>query len=308
MSELTHHNDSLHRFISMDHSFRVVVAVNTGVVQEACLRHGLTGLAAVALGRGLTAAQLMATLSKGDERVTLQVRGAGPLRGVIVDAWSDGGVRGYVTEKIQVAPPEGRIWLYKLVGRQGTVTVQRDVGLKDIYQGTGALVQGEIDEDIEGYLRTSEQIPSALGCDVILDEEGRPLASAGVLVQGMPGTKTEKGDPIREAQHALRQGLIHKWLRACVDDALTPEAPELAAAAVHGHLLKNMAVTPLTFRCPCSLDRLVRAISSVGVEELTSMIEEDHGASANCPFCGTTYHVTEEELVALRDRMIQAEG
>ncbi|MFN3200840.1 MAG: Hsp33 family molecular chaperone HslO [Bradymonadia bacterium] len=168
MSEPT--TDNLHRFISLDHSFRVVAAVNTEVVREACLRHNITGLAAVALGRALTAAQLMATLGKNEERITIQIRGSGPLRGIVVDAWSNGGARGYVTEPVQVTPPEGRIWLYKLVGRQGTVTVQRDVGLKDIYQGTRELVQGEVDEDIEGYLRNSEQIPSALGCDVILDE------------------------------------------------------------------------------------------------------------------------------------------
>ncbi|MFN3196895.1 MAG: Hsp33 family molecular chaperone HslO, partial [Bradymonadia bacterium] len=149
-------------------------------------------------------------------------------------------------------------------------------------------------------LRTSRQ--SYFGA-IALDEAGLPIASAGVLVQGMPGTKTEKGDPIREAQHALRQGLIHKWLKFVVKDGGTPEAPELASAAVEGHLLRNMAVTPLSFFCPCSPDRLHRALTSMGVEELTSMIEEDHGATATCPFCNTTYRVTEEELTELRDRL-----
>ncbi len=284
---------TLRRYISLDGTFRVVVCLNTAAVAEAITRHRLVGLAAVALGRTMTAAQLLATLTKGEERVTLQVVGDGPIRGVVADAWSNGGVRGYVYEPAVLPLGEGpkRQWVSKAIGRSGVVTVFRDLGLKDIYQGHGTLVQGEIDEDVEGYLRTSEQIPTALGCETILRGDGEVLVSGGIMVQAMPGTKEREGDPVREAQHRLRTGYLRKALEAGDRDLAA-----LAAGLVEGHLLKALADVPLEFTCPCSRQRVLDALATLGPKELESMIREDGRVETTCRFCGERYVIPGQEL------------
>lgn len=294
-------SDVLVRYLDVEQSFRVVACSNTGVVDEAVVRHRLSGLAAIALGRAITAAQLLATMAKGDERVTLQLNGDGPLRSVMADAWSNGAARGYVGEPIAVPvdPPDPtgrakRPHVGKILGR-GTVSVIRDLGLKDLYHGTGPMHHGEIDEAVEGYLRISEQIPSALGCEVRLDEEGtRVTGSVGVMVQGMPGTRESAGHPVREAQHALRKGVISKGLcEAQIDLDL------LAASVVEGHLIRRVGDAPLRFHCPCDRDRVSRALLTLGSDDLRAMLEDVGHAQATCHFCGTHYVLDAQHLQAL---------
>ncbi len=286
---------SLLRFIALDEDFRLVACENTALVREAAARHGLRGLAAVALGRALGAVQLLATLSKGDERVTLQIIGDGPLRGVMADAWSDGRARGYVSEAVdEPASPDVRPRVSKVLGRRGTITLYRDMGLKDLYQGTGELIQGEIDEDVESYLRVSEQVPSAVGCEVLLDESGEVSRSVAFLVQGMPGTKEQEGDFVREAQHRLRTGLLRQHLLAGETDLAL-----MAATLVEGALLRQLSETPLRFECPCNHERVTRALTTLGPEELEAMAEKDEGTELACQFCSMVYPVSAEELRSL---------
>lgn len=287
------------RFISKDGCFRLVSCVNTSVVREVVRRHGLSGLAAAALGRTLTAAQLLATLTKGNERVTLQLVGSGPLRGVVADAWSSGKVRGYVHEPVVVHHRgRGRPRVSRVLGRQGSVTVFRDLGLKEVYQGTGSLIQGEVDEDVEGYLRQSEQIPTALGCEVLLGDAAEVLASVGLMVQSMPGTREQEGDPVREAQHFLRTGGLRRAIeRGTLDPAL------LAAEVVSGHEIRELSRTTLSFSCLCSKERVARALLTLGPAELKEMIEEDGGAELSCHFCGTVYRAAGDELQGLLDEI-----
>lgn len=287
--------DQLVRLLSVDGSFRVVACVNTSVVQEAARRHDLTGLAAVALGRALTAGQLLATLTKGDERISLQLTGDGPLRGLMVDAWANGDVRGYVHEPV-LAEHEGsgRPWVASVLGRNGVVQVFRDLGLKDLYQGTGTLTVGEVDEDLETYLRVSEQIPSALGCEVLLDEAGAVIASAGVLVQAMPGTKEQEGDPVREAQHRLRTGVLRRSLSEGARDPCF-----LAAQLVADFLLRILFTGPVRFHCPCDKERVTRALITLGPVELEGMVQDLHGAEVTCHFCANRYTFGEAEVLAL---------
>lgn len=290
--------DELHRFISLDGSFRVVSLLNTGLVQEAIRRHGLSGLAAVALGRALTSAQLLATLAKGKERVTLQIQGDGPLRGLVADAWSSGEARGYVNEAVVLhpAPGQGRAQVSRVLGRQGTVNVFRDLGLKDVYQGTGRLTMGEVDEDVESYLRVSEQIPTALGCEVLLDGLGQVAVSAGVMVQAMPGTKEEEGDPVREAQHRLRTGSLRRALEGGNRDA-----GFLAAELVLDKPLRNLSVTPLRFFCPCNKERVAGALATLGPDELEQLMSREGRAEVTCHFCNEVYQLDFNELRSLVD-------
>ena len=197
-------SDHLIRAISEEANLRLVAAVTTELVAAAARRHGLSPSATLALGRTLTSGLLLATLTKGDERVSVQLLGDGPLGSVTVDATAKGDVRGYVLHP-EAGPVavHGRGNVAAVLGRHGVVNVLRDLGLKELYQGQVALTTGEIDEDIEAYLRSSEQVPSALGCEVLLDASGQVVGAAGVLVQSLPGGDFES---VREMQHALRTG------------------------------------------------------------------------------------------------------
>jgi len=295
----------LHRLLATDSSFRALACDTTELVSEAARRHGVSGLAAVALGRTLTAAQLLATLTKGTERITLQLVGDGPLRGVVADAWSDGRTRGYLHEKL-LLPHTGprRPSLRRALGAVGTVTVFRDLGLKEIYQGHGAFNMGEVDEDVEAYLRVSEQVPTALGCEVLLDDAGQAVrVAAGVMIQAMPGTQEQEGDPVREAQHALRTGVLRHALEGGERD---PDL--LAATVVPGYALRRLSVTPLSFHCPCDRSRVEGALLTLGVDELRKILQEDGGTTLGCHFCGEQYALDAEDLQALISGLLESRG
>ncbi|MCA9637848.1 MAG: Hsp33 family molecular chaperone HslO, partial [Myxococcales bacterium] len=198
--------DLLQRAISSDRRFRVVAAVTTDLVREACRRHEIGGAEAIVLGRALTAGCLLSTLTKTDkERARLELRGSGPLGRVLIDSRSDGSVRGFIQrpEEASASPLPGsiggRIRVGDLVG-SGLLVVTRDIGLENPYQGVVELSTGEIDEDIELYLGRSEQLPSALGCDVVLDAHGGVLRAAGV-----PCARSSAVDSVEAARQFVRE-------------------------------------------------------------------------------------------------------
>jgi molecular chaperone Hsp33 len=288
--------DHLVRAIDRDHHVRVCAAVTTALVTDGARRHELSPAAARAVGRALTSGVLLATLTKGEERVTLQIIGDGALGSVTVDATGAGDVRGYALHGQAGADLGPQRHVADLVGRRGVVNVLRDLGLKELYQGQIALVSGEIDEDIEAYLRTSEQVPSALGCDVLVDANGIVRGAAGVLVQAMPG-----GDPdaVRDAQRALRGGLIQQLLREGITTARTfaERVYTLGALEIIG---EERAVR---FRCRCSPERIGEMLALLGTVDLDEMIAEDKPAEVVCNYCNTRYQIGRSELETIRARV-----
>jgi molecular chaperone Hsp33 len=285
-------SDRLIRGITTGGGARVVAAVTTAVTREAARRHGMQPAATVALARAATAGLLFATLSKSaEERVTLQVIGDGPLGSVTVDADGAGAVRGFVRRPGAAAAWDDgtRARLAPFVGR-GIVQVIRDLGLRDQYRGQTALVSGEIDEDLESYLCGSEQVDSALGCDVVL-ASGAARVAGGVLVQCLPG-----GDAaaVVAARRRLRAGAL---FAALAGGAATPEA--LAGAVLGDARLEVLGDRPVEFRCGCTRDRVAGALALVGDAELRAMLDEDGGAEVTCNFCGQRYRVPPEELARI---------
>ncbi len=280
---------------------RIASVVTTDLVRDAAQRHRLSPPATTALGRALTSGLLLATMTKGaDERVTLQVIGDGPLGSVTVDANAFGDVRGYVRHPhpdAELAPDarNGRDSLVLAMGMSGTVHVTRDIGLGDLYQGQTALLSGEIDEDLELYLHTSEQVPSALSCEVILDDNGQVIRAAGILVQTLPG-----GDPemVSEIKTRLHGGALHRLLK-------TEEVSALAIAQrlmpTHGvQLLSDRAVR---FKCKCSEERIRSTLHLLSLGELDEMIADGKDAEITCNFCNTLYSVNTEGLVDIRNEV-----
>lgn len=287
--------DHITRALLKDRSARVVAVVTTDTAREAARRHGVVAGGAVALARATASGLLLATLTKGGERVTLQVLGDGPLGGVTVDANDDGDVRAYLKEGTAlIAGGAGRrVSLGHAVGRSGLVSVIRDLGLRERYSGQSQIVSGEIDEDVEGYLRESEQIDSALGCDAVLADGMDLGAAGGVLVQCLPGG--EGAHHVTEARERLRAGALY--------DALAAGAPDAAAlirAAVGSDAeLELLDTRPVRFRCSCSRERVVGMLVSLGKPDLESLLAEPGPAEVICNFCNEKYVVEKDELARL---------
>jgi molecular chaperone Hsp33 len=288
--------DHLVRAIDRDRHVRVCAAVTTALVADAARRHEMSAAAARAVGRALTSGVVLATLTKGDERVTVQIIGDGPLGSITVDANGSGDVRGYALHSQAGADFTLDRPVADLIGRRGVVNVLRDLGLKELYQGQIALVTGEIDEDIEAYLRTSEQVPSALGCDVVLDDSRQVVGAAGVLVQALPG-----GDPdvVREVQHALRTDFIGQLLRGGVRSARTI-AERVWTLGPLEFIGEERGVR---FHCRCSPERIGEMLALLGTVDLDEMIAEDKPAEVVCNYCNTRYQIGRTELERIRTRV-----
>jgi molecular chaperone Hsp33 len=288
--------DVLVRGIDRDAGLRILAAITTDTAREGADRHGALGIGACALGRALTSGLLLATLTKGDERVTLQIEGDGPIGGATVDATDSGDVRGYLLHP--AAAPQacgGRCRVVEALGRTGVVNVLRDIGLKERYQGQITLLTGEIDEDVEGYLRSSEQVPSALGCDVLLDGQAI-AASAGVLVQALPGGESES---VRPAQHALRTGAVFDFLRSHRGPLGAAQARELAES-VYGRPIEFLSEQPVRYRCRCSVERVEGMLALLTTVDLDEMIADQGHAEVTCNFCNSRYVVHRPALERIR--------
>jgi molecular chaperone Hsp33 len=284
--------DTIVRCLLRDPPLRVVAVANTEVAREAARRHRAVGGAQVALGRGATAGLLLATLTKGGEQVTVQILGNGPLGGMMIDATDAGNVRVSLRNPDVLIPgPQGwRVSVADGMGKSGVVSLVRDLGMRFQSTGQSLMVSGEIDEDIESYLTTSEQIESALACEVLLGS-GEIAASAGVLVQCMPGE--DAADVVAGARSRLRGGALTELVARGIT-----EPAELARLVIgaHGDRLEVLDTRPVRFHCPCSRERVQRSIELLGRDELQSMVDDGKGAEVTCNFCRAVYQLQAPEL------------
>jgi molecular chaperone Hsp33 len=276
---------------------RIVLATTTFAAREAVRRHAAASAAALALARGATAGLLLATLTKDDERVTLQVLGDGPLGGVTVDATAAGRVRAYVKHPdARLSPVPGvRASLARAIGHTGVVSVLRDLGLGQPFSGSTAIRSGEIDEDVERYLEESEQVVSALAADAVFSRQGEIALAAGLLVQALPGS--DGAAAVAEARALLGGGALPRVLSAGAQDA-----EELLAAALGDRLgrIEILDRRPVRFECACSRARAGASLASLGEAELAAMILEDGKAEVTCNFCRERYEFDEAELERIR--------
>ena len=290
--------DEIVRCVVADLPVRVVAALTTGVAREAARRHAAAAAGAIAMGRGLTAGLLLASLTKDDEQVTLQVLGRGPRGGVIVDANGAGTARAYVKHPGagRIAAGASRDSLADAIGRSGLVSVIRDVGLRENFSGATAIGSGEIDEDVERYLNESEQIESALACDTAIGADGRVTGSAGVLVQALPGSEGA-------LDVAVARGLLAAGALARIVSAGVPASGEDLVAAVFAGRLGEVRVLdrrPLRFFCACSRDRAGASLAILGSADLSAMILDDGQAEVICNFCGARYDFDDKDLERIR--------
>lgn len=293
--------DALLRAVNEPQTLRVISAITTEAVREACRRQGAQGVGATVLGRALTSGVLLATLGKGErERVRLQFVGGGPVGQIVIDAYGDGRVRACTSNTLEPSTILNRMLEVQprpstaaAVGVRGHVVITRDLGLATPYQGSVDLHSGEIDEDIEFYLAHSEQLPSVLRAAVMLDAEGQVLRAGGILVQGLPGSPADALDPIRARVEGLRSVLGPH------DRGLD----ELVGLALGGEGFQTMLEHPVTFHCPCGPQRALDVLSTLGPADLDALASEQEQTEVRCNFCGDVTTVEAPQIRELAQRL-----
>lgn len=284
-------SDRLVRAISRD-GFVKAVAVSTRELTERARQiHKTLPVATAALGRTLAACSMMGNALKGDgASVTLQIKGGGPLGTILAVADNQGNVRGTVDHPQVDLPlrPDGKLDVGAAVGCDGTLTVIRDLHMKEPYVGSVGLLGGEIAEDLAAYFVESEQIPTACGLGVLVDRDQSVLTAGGYLIQLLPGA----GEDViaRVEGGIMAAGAVTGLLRE--DD----DPVELLRRVMADFDLEILEESPIEYRCYCSRERMERALISLGPAELRALIDEQGSAELRCQFCDNVQLFTREDL------------
>ena len=228
-------------------------------------------------------------MKEDDGSLTIRINGGGPIGSVIAVSDSAGFVRGYVTNPSVELPlrQDGKLNVGGAVGRDGMITVSRDIGLKEPYIGSTQLVSGEIAEDLTAYMLESEQIPAACGLGVLVNTDLSIKSAGGFIVQLMPGAPDELIDKLEE--------------NITMMDALTTILAEDGLEAVFEQVLKGLehhivGEDEIGYRCKCSRERVASAILGIGKDELESMVSEGKDVDVSCQFCDTVYTFTPDDI------------
>lgn len=278
------------RGVAGNSSVRFILVSSTELVEKARDLHQTSPIATAALGRVLTATAMMGLMIKNNGMVSFQIKGSNLIRSIFASAWSDGRVKGYISDP-QVHLPateNGKLNVGGAIGTEGEMIVVRDYGMKEPYVGRSALVSGEIAEDLVHFYANSEQQPSAIALGVNTNEDGTVKSAGGIMIQPLPEISDEELDALELAVSTMRP------MSEMVADYDDPRQ-------ILDEILKDMKWTALDegdvfFECDCSRERIEKALISMGHEELELLITEDKQADVSCHFCNKNYHFTEEEL------------
>ena len=287
-------NDYLVRGMSMDGFVKVVAIRSTEMVRRGAQIQGTTPNATAAFGRALTAASMMGNMQKVENgSMTMQIRGGGPIGGITVVSDATGNVRGYVAEpKVPLVEKfPGKLDVGATVGTDGTLTIIRDLQMKEPYVGSVELVSGEIGDDVTAYFAQSEQTPTACALGVLVDTDCSVKVAGGYLIQLLPGAPDETIDAVERG--IKRAGAVTKMLEA----GMTPED---ILGQVCGEIgVVFMETTEVSYKCYCSRERVEAALISLGKKELTEIAAEGKEFPVECQFCDTVYKFTPEDILKL---------
>lgn len=289
--------DYIVRATAAGNQIRAFACTTRETVEKARQAHNTSPVITAALGRLLSAGVMMGTMLKGEkDLITLQIKGDGPVHGITVTAGAEGQVKGYaiVPDVILPANSIGKLDVAGAIGR-GTLTVIKDMGLKEPYSGQVELQTGEIAEDLTYYFAASEQVPSCVGLGVLMEKNNTVKQAGGFIVQLMPFAEEEVIAKLEENINGL------KSVTTMLDEGKKPE--EILGIVLDGLDLKlTDDVTSAQFRCDCSRERVERALISIGKKELQDMIEEGKEIEVACQFCGRQYQFSVEDLKNLYGR------
>ena len=287
-------SDYLVRGMSMDGLVKVVAIRSTELVRRGAEIQNTTPNATAAFGRALTAASMMGNMQKVENgSMTLQIRGGGPIGTITVVSDPVGNVRGCVTEPhvplVEKFP--GKLDVGATVGTDGTLTVIRDLQMKEPYVGSVELVSGEIGDDVTAYFAQSEQTPTACALGVLVDVDCSVKVAGGYLIQLLPGAPDDVIDRLEAG--IQRAGAVTKMLEA----GMTPE--DILGQVVGDLGVVFMETTEVSYKCYCSRDRVTSALISLGRKELEEIKGEGKTFPVECQFCDTVYEFTPEDIEEL---------
>lgn len=286
--------DEIVRAMTNDGYVKAVAITGRDIVERARQIHTLLPMSTAALGRTMLGASMMGDMLKEEKgAVTIQIKGGGPLGTILAVADCEGNVRGYVQNPhVEIVEKcQGKLDVSAGVGTTGTLTVIKDIGLKEPYVGSIGLFSGEIADDLAMYFVESEQIPTACALGVLVGTDQSVTSAGGYIIQLLPGASEEIITKIEAGVHRL--GPVSRALESGMD------AEELLRAVLSDFEVTVLEKHPVEYRCYCSRDRVSRALISMGREEMTSLIEEQGQAELTCQFCDKVYHFTKSDLEAL---------
>lgn len=285
--------DEIIRAVTSDGFIKISAISGRGIVEHAREIHDLSPVASAALGRTLCACSMLGDLLKEEgASVTLRINGGGPIGTVMAVSDSTGNVRGYVQEPHIDLPLKvnGKLDVGGAVGKNGTLTVSRDLGLKEPYIGSTALVSGEIAEDLTYYFVESEQVGAACGLGVLVDTDLSIKCAGGFIVALLPGAPASLIDTV-EANIA-KMGQVTDILK----DGTAEDLVNRVLSGLEPEILARKAVE---YHCYCSRERVLSALESIGSEALEEIAEGEENAEINCHFCNKTYSFTPDEIRAI---------
>ena len=282
--------DYLIRAAAADDTIRAFAATTRQMAEDARRAHDTTPVCTAALGRLLTGGVMIGSMLKEDKAlVTLQIRGDGPAGGITVTADSHYHAKGYVNNPHVQIPlkPNGKLDVSGAIGR-GTLTVIRDIGLKEPYVGTIQMPSGEIAEDLTLYFAESEQIPSSVGLGVLVDRDWSVKRAGGFLLQLMPGAPDEVIDELEKRIAKVTS------VTDMLEKGMLPE--DILEELIGSFGLQIMEKHEVSFHCSCSKKRIEKALISIGPKDVREMIEDGEPIDVGCQFCGKQYRFDVEDL------------
>ena len=286
------------RAVTKDGTAKISVITARDIVERARVIHSLRPVGTAALGRTLCGASLLGEMLKEDAAsVTVRIRGNGPLGSIVAVSDSSGNVRGYVqdpTVDLPVRERDGKLDVSGAVGTEGTLTVSRDLGLREPYIGSTALVSGEIAEDLAAYLTESDQLGSACGLGVLVDTDLSVKAAGGFIVQLMPFAPDETVSALEENIFLMDQ------LTTILDEDGPEAVIEQVLKGMDPHITERVSVA---YECKCSRERVVEAVRSLSAEDLRELQADGKEVEVRCQFCDEVYTFTPEEVSSWSDSL-----
>lgn len=283
--------DQLVRAMSKDGFVKAVAVTTRELTEQARQIHKTLPTATAALGRLMAAASMMGNMQKvEDGSITLQIKGGGPLGTLLAVSDADGNVRGWV-ENPQVSLLEkyrGKLDVGAAVGTDGTLTVIRDLRMKEPYIGSVALVSGEIAEDVTQYFVQSEQTATACALGVLVDTDQSVRAAGGYILQLLPGAPDSVIDRLEAGIQAA--GAVTAMLDTGID------AAQMLQRVMDGVELEILETTPIAYRCYCSRPRVESTLISLGRDDLEQVVRDGETLHVDCQFCDKIYDFTPQDV------------
>ncbi len=283
-------SDYIVRAMAANGQIRAFAATTKELTEKARQIHNTSPVATAALGRLMCAGVMMGATMKGEKDLTtLSIKGDGPLGGLTVTADSKGGVKGYVNNPGFVNPANfyGKFDVGGAIG-YGTLTVIKDIGLKEPYSGQVGLMTGEIAEDLTYYFATSEQVPTSVGLGVLMNKENTVKQAGGFIIQLMPFADDEVIDKLEAKINSISS------VTTMLDEGMSPE--DILTYILGDMGLEFTDKSPVEYRCNCSKERVRKAIISIGKKDIAEMVNDNKPIEVNCHFCNTNYEFSVEEL------------